>query len=76
MNGKFLNNLIGGGYRGVIYPVYPSVEAVLGIQCYPDVKGLPKTPYLGVICVPAPKLLIWLRNAEKPAFSALSLCGL
>jgi len=53
VGGKVLSNLVGGGFRGVVYPVNPDSEAVLGIQCYPDLKSLPKTPDLAVICSPA-----------------------
>ena len=44
--GKVLSNLVGGGFDGVVYPVNPSFEAVLGIQCYADLKSLPKKPLL------------------------------
>jgi acetyltransferase len=53
VGGKVLNNLVGGGFRGVVYPVNPQFEAVLGIQCYPDIKSVPKTPDLAVICTAA-----------------------
>lgn len=56
VGGKVLTNLISGGYRGVVYPVNPDYEAVLGIQCYPDVYTLPKTPDLGIVCTPAEKV--------------------
>jgi acetyltransferase len=56
VGGKVLTNLISGGFRGVVYPVNPDYEAVLGIQCYPDVYSLPKTPDLGIICTPAEKV--------------------
>ncbi|MGC9529599.1 MAG: GNAT family N-acetyltransferase [Candidatus Bipolaricaulaceae bacterium] len=48
-----LRNLIGSGFRGVVYPVNPKRESVQGIQAYPDVASLPKTPHLAVICTPA-----------------------
>jgi acetyltransferase len=51
--GKVLSNLVGGGFRGVVYPVNPTSEAVLGIPCFPDVQSLPRTPDLGIICAPA-----------------------
>ncbi len=50
VGGKVLGNLVGGGFRGVVYPVNPDSEAVLGVPCYPNVGSLPKTPDLGVIC--------------------------
>lgn len=53
VGGITLRNLIGGGYNGVVYPVNPKREAVLGIPCYPDVKSLPKTPDLAVIMTAA-----------------------
>ncbi|MCF8369216.1 MAG: GNAT family N-acetyltransferase [Bacteroidales bacterium] len=53
VGGMTLRNLIGGGYNGVVYPVNPKREAVLGIPCFPDVKCLPKTPDLAVIMTAA-----------------------
>ena len=46
-------NMIEAGFHGVAYPVNPKREAVQGIQSYPDVGSLPKTPDLAVICTPA-----------------------
>jgi acetyltransferase len=56
VGGKVLGNLVASGFRGVVYPVNPDNEAVLGIQCYPDVAHLPRTPDLGVICTAAEKV--------------------
>jgi acetyltransferase len=53
IGGKVLTNLVGGGFRGVVYPVNPSLEAVMGIQCYPHVRSLSRPPDLAVICAPA-----------------------
>jgi len=53
VGGKVLNNLVGSGFKGVVYPVNPTHEAVLGIQCYPDIKSVPRTPDLAVICTSA-----------------------
>jgi acetyltransferase len=49
VGGLTLRNLVGGGFRGVVYPVNPKYEAVLGIPCFPNVKSLPKTPDLAVV---------------------------
>ena len=48
-----LRNLVGGGFRGVVYPVQERLESVLGIHCYPDARQLPRTPDLAVVCAPA-----------------------
>ena len=49
-----LRNLIGSGFRGVVYPVNPKRESVQGVQAYPDIPSLPHAPDLAVICTPAP----------------------
>ncbi len=48
-----LRNLVGSGFRGVVYPVHPRRESVQGIEAHPDVKSLPHPPDLAVICTPA-----------------------
>jgi acetyltransferase len=53
VGGKVLANLVGGGFTGVVYPVNPSQEAVLGVPCHADVAQLPHVPDLAVICSPA-----------------------
>ncbi len=53
VGGITLKNLVGGGFRGVVYPVNPRHEAVMGIPCYADLHSLPKTPDLAVIMTPA-----------------------
>jgi len=47
-----LRNLVGSGFRGVVYPVNPKHESVQGIQAYPDVASLPHAPDLAVVCTP------------------------
>lgn len=56
-----LANVIGSGFRGVVYPVNLTRESVQGIQAYPRVADLPKPPDLAVICTPAETVadLVW-----------------
>ena len=49
-----LRNLVGSGFRGVVYPVNSKREAIQGIQAYKDISSLPHAPDLAVICTPAP----------------------
>ena len=49
-----LRNLIGSGFRGVVYPVNHKRESVQGISAYKDVAALPHAPDLAVVCTPAP----------------------
>ncbi|MBN1197666.1 MAG: CoA-binding protein, partial [Candidatus Aminicenantes bacterium] len=53
VGGKVLTNLVGSGFRGVVYPVNPRHEAVMAMPCFPDLKSLPNRPDLAVICTPA-----------------------
>lgn len=48
-----LRNLVGSGFRGVVYPVNPKRESVQGIHAYKDIPSLPYPPDLAVICTPA-----------------------
>jgi len=50
VSGKVVTNLVGSGFKGVVYPISPNKEAVFGIPCYQDLKNIPKTPDLVVIC--------------------------
>ena len=51
-----LRNLVGSGFKGVVYPVNPRRESVQGIQAYKDVRSLPNVPDLAVICTPSPTI--------------------
>jgi acetyltransferase len=53
---QVLSNLLGAGFRGIVYPVSHSVESVSGVPTYPDLGSLPKIPDLGVVCSPAPEV--------------------
>jgi len=48
-----MRNLLAGGLAGPIMPVNPKRRAVAAVLTYPDVKALPVTPELAVICTPA-----------------------
>ena len=71
VSGRVLGNLVGGGFRGVVYPVTPSSEAVMGIQCYPDVRALPRTPDLAVICAPAAQVPALVRDCGESGIHGL-----
>jgi len=53
VGGRVLRNLVGGAFRGVVYPVNPGSEAVMGVPCYPAIGDLPRTPDLVTVCSPA-----------------------
>jgi acetyltransferase len=49
-----LENILRSGFPGRVYPVNPSHDTVLDLECYPSVSALPEAPDLAVIIVPAP----------------------
>jgi len=65
VSGKVLINLVSGGFRGVVYPVNPENEAVMGIPCYPSVTSLPKVPDLAIICTAAEKVLSVIKECGE-----------
>ncbi len=42
--------MVSGGFRGVVYPVNETLEAVMGIPCYKNLDSLPQKPDLAIIC--------------------------
>ena len=56
VGGKVLSNLVGSGFRGVVYPVNPDFEAVMGIPCFAGLRQLPRPVDVAVICAPAARV--------------------
>jgi len=65
VGGKVLGNLVGSGFRGVVYPVNPDFEAVMGIPCFSSLRQLPRRADVGVICAPAAKVPALVRECGE-----------
>jgi len=50
---SLMKNLVGSGYRGIVFPVNPKRKSVLGIQCYKSVLDIPTKADLVIIATPA-----------------------
>jgi len=50
---SLLANLLGSRYQGIIFPVNPKAEGILGIKSYPRVLDIPDEVDLAVIVVPS-----------------------
>ena len=48
-----LDNLIGAGFKGPIYPVNPKYKELASIEVYASIGDLPQAPELAVLCTPA-----------------------
>lgn len=71
VGGRVLINLVTGGFQGVVYPVNADSEAVMGMPCYPDLRSLPKTPDLAVICTAAAKVPDVVRECGEAGIKAI-----
>lgn len=47
-----MHNLLHGGFEGPIMPVSSKDRAIAGVLAYPDIRELPITPDLAVVCSP------------------------
>lgn len=50
VSGTIVRNLVGAGFQGVVYPVHPTAEALLGIPCFPNLAALPHPPDCAMVC--------------------------
>ncbi len=50
--GVIMKSLLEGGFQGPVMPVNPNYDSVGGILAYPDIKSLPRTPEMAVLCTP------------------------
>lgn len=46
-----IENLLGLGFKGQIYPVNPNTDSILGLKVYPSAKSLPLGIDLGIVIV-------------------------
>lgn len=50
---RVLRSLLGGPFRGPVYPVHPEASAVAGVKAFRSVTELPDEIDVAVVCVPA-----------------------
>ena len=48
-----MNNLIGSGFDGTVFPVNPKRNNILGVKAYPNIKDVPDSIDLALISTPA-----------------------
>lgn len=50
---EILKNLIRGGFPGVLYPINPKAEKILGLDCHRNIGEVPEPVDLAVVIIPA-----------------------
>lgn len=48
-----VRRLLDCGFTGDVYPINPHADRIEGLHCFADLKSIPVTPDLAIICVPA-----------------------
>jgi len=46
-------NILTSGYTGILYPVNPSAQSIMGVKCYASILDIPDPVDLAVLVVPA-----------------------
>ncbi len=54
VGGSLFSNLLYSRYQGILYPVNPNAESILGVRTYPDIQSVPGTVGVAVIIIPSP----------------------
>jgi len=57
IGGEILHNLLSYGFKRPVYPVNPAADMIEKMKCYPTVEAIPGPVDLGVIVVPAAKVI-------------------
>jgi acetyltransferase len=70
---KILNNIIGSGYKGNIYPVNPKGGEILGMKVFPDLDTIVGSIDVAVIAVPARLVLEALKSCAKNSVKIASI---
>ncbi|MHC4643823.1 MAG: CoA-binding protein, partial [Planctomycetota bacterium] len=66
-----IRNLIGSGYEGVVYPINPKRESILGVKVYPSVKETADDIDLAVIATPAKTVPAIVRECGESGVSGI-----
>ncbi len=72
---RLLQNLVGVGYKGTVYPVNPFRPVVQGITAYPSIERIPRQTDLAIIATPAhtvPQIMEECGKAGVPAIIIIS----
>ncbi|MEW5746589.1 MAG: bifunctional acetate--CoA ligase family protein/GNAT family N-acetyltransferase [Nitrospirota bacterium] len=68
-----LRNMVGKGFRGVVYPVTPAAEAVQGIEAYRTVTAIPHRVDLAIIANPPEAMLKTLEECGQGGVKGVSI---
>jgi acetate---CoA ligase (ADP-forming) len=73
IGGLVFDNLLEGGFSGVVYPVNPNAPYVQGVAAYPSLSACPDVPDMVVVCVPAPYVAAVVDEAGELGVNAVCI---
>jgi len=68
---NLLENLLGYGYEGCVYPVNPNAREILGLKTYPMVAEIPEIADLALISLPRHLVLQVARDCVQKGIRAI-----
>jgi len=68
-----LANLMAGGFPGIIVPVNPTTDAILGLACFPSLAAFGQPIDLGIVAVPASRALAAVKGCVEQGAGAVVL---
>jgi len=70
---EIVANLIKGGYAGMIIPVNPSADEILGLRCYPDITQYDGEIDLSVVVVPTQGVMSAVESSVSAGAQAIAV---
>lgn len=61
----FLKHLLDYKYSGIVYPVNPRKESILGLKCYPNLTEVPGEVEFVICCLPTGRILSLLDECAQ-----------
>jgi len=68
-----LRNMIGKGFRGVVYPVNPLSESIQGVEAYKSISEIPHAVDLAIIARPIEEVLGTLEECGRKGVKGVSI---
>jgi len=68
-----MDNIVGSGFDGIVYPINPKRTNVLGVKAYPRIEDIPDTVDLAIIATPAKSVPSIVESCGKAGVSGVLL---
>ncbi|MGA8297197.1 MAG: GNAT family N-acetyltransferase [Acidimicrobiales bacterium] len=68
---QVLRALLAGDFAGTVYPVNPRASSICGVHAYPNIKDVPESVDVAVICVPATAVTAVARECAEAKVRSL-----